>query len=212
MSIFQDYAGGQTATTAVGGHYRFAAKSGLTTTISGGGAIMCFRWTDSSRYCRIRQLRVGATMNTAFGTAQTSDIALFKATGWTTAPTAGVTITQPVTLENQMGDQGLITNMASLGGNLFPTVANNIAVANTGALTTGSPTVDSNAIANDVFNIIALGSSDRVILYDISTNFDYPLTLGQNEGFVITIPTTQGATGKVVYYFSLVFAVNNTAF
>jgi hypothetical protein len=144
-----------------------------------------------------------------------SDIALFKARNWTTAPTAGATITLPTQLDNQMvQSQGSALNQMASILSLFTTatIAGMAAIANTGALTTGSPTLDVNPLAYDVFNVIALGSSDRVTLYEEVYGLDYPLTFGQNEGFVLSVPTAQGASGKLQYYVSLVFQVTNTPF
>lgn len=209
MAAFLDYAGNNT--TTAGGHYRIALKSGAVTGLSATNAIFCFRWTQSNLFCRLLRVKVGATMNTAFGTAQTSDIAMFRATGWATAPTAGVSLTTAKAGENAMADFGVLTPMANLSS-VCPVAATNVAISNTGALTTGSPTLDANPIAQEVFNIIALGSSDTKTLYDVGFGNEYPLTLGLNEGFVLTIPTAQGATGVVVYYVNMVFAINNASF
>ena len=210
MAAFQDYAGSGGSNTP-GGHYRMAFQTGLTTIIAGGGAIFCFRWTQPALFCRLLKLKVSGTVNTAMGTAQTLDVAAFRATGWSAGPTAGVTLTNFKNGENAMADAGVITGMANLL-QICPAAATNIAVANTGAVTKGTLTVDGNPFAYDVFNMTALGSSDRVTLYDVAWGNEYPLTFGNNEGLVLTVPTTQGATGVIVYYITMTIAVNNLPF
>jgi hypothetical protein len=209
MAAFQDYYG--TGATTAGGHYRAAFKSGAVTGLTAGQAMFCLRWTAAALFFRLFQLRVSAVMTTAFGTAQASDIALSRATGWATAPTAGVSLTNFKSGENAMADSGVINNMANLVA-ICPAAATNIVIANTGALTTGSPTIDGNPIASDVFNIIALGSADTRTLYDCRYGNEYPLTLGQNEGIILSVPTAQGSSGVVVYHVNMTFAVNNLSF
>lgn len=209
---FQEYGSG--ASTPAG-QYRFSFKTGATTTISGGGSIFCFRWVSSAYFCRLNYVSISAGISTAFGTAQVLDTSLLMCKAWTTAPTAGVTLTAPTAFQNTMSDTGALTAMSG-PSTLFPTFSNSFAVANTGALTTGSPTVDSNPIGYALLSGTAgvtLGfNTPNQYLYNLSPGFDYPLTLGNNEGLQIQLPTTQGATGVVVYYINIGFAANVATF
>jgi len=209
MAAFQDYAGlvGNTP----GGHYRLGFKTGATIGYTANQAFFCWRWTQQALFARLLKLRVTAVIKTAFTTAQTTDIAMWRATGWTVAPTAGVSLTNVLNGEDAMADAGVTTGMANLA-QICPLAATNFAVANTAALTQGTLTLDGNPLAYDVLNIIALGSSDKVTLYDVAWGNEYPLTLSNNEGVVLTIPTAQGAVGSVAWYIDLTFCVNNAAF
>lgn len=209
-AVYQDYAGSTPQTP--GGHYRIGLKSGAVTGLTAGQTMFCFRWTSTTLTARLHGLKVAATMNTAFGTAQVSDISMSRAYAWATAPTAGVSLTAAKVGENvAVRTQGVLNPMVDLA-TVCPVAATNFAIANTGVLTTGSPSIDANPLAYDVFNIIALGSSDRVTLVDEKFGLDYPLSFGAQEGFVLQVPTAQGATGVVVYYVDLVMSFSNANF
>jgi hypothetical protein len=211
MAAFQDYAGN--SATAAGGHYRIGFTTGAVTGLTANQYFFGWRWNVNAWSCRMRQIKVTANMNVAFGTAQISDVALWRCQGWSVAPTAGTAITMPTTNNQVMADQTVGASMAQFSSFISTaTFAGLAAIASTGALTTGSPTVDANPLAYDVFNITALGSADRVVLYDTTFGIDYPLTFGNLEGFLLSVPTAQGATGKVLYYVDLVFQATNTAF
>lgn len=211
MVAFWDYAG--IVGAQPGGHYRMGFTSGALTGLTAGQYCFAFRWTDAVRFCRLRKVETFLSITTAYSTAQVNDLAMFRAVNWTTAPTAGATLTIAKNAENSMADIGVTTPMASLNS-LMPAaaLAGNVAISSTGALTTGSPTIDGNAISYAAFNIIALGTTDSRVLYDVSYGIDYPLTFGQNEGFLIAAPTAQGSTGVVLLRVNLVFSVNNAPF
>jgi hypothetical protein len=197
---YLDYIG--TGAVLPGGHFRVGVLTGSTTVISGGGAISCLRWVDNAHQFVLLRLKVYANINTAFGTAQLSDIALFINRNWTTVPSGGTSI-----MPFGVGATGKVRDQ---GGSMQNSLINTWQVATTSALTTGTRTQDSNPVAYGMFNITALGSAWETTLYDVAYANEHPIVLGINEGLEVQIITTQGATGKVVYYLDFAWAeVNN---
>jgi hypothetical protein len=204
MGVYQDYVGlGQ---TAPGGHYRFGVITGAVVGLTANQAILCWRWMDINHPLRIYRIVVEATINVAFGTAQASDIALFVNRNWTSAPSGGTAILPFKANENVMATQGVGVAMNQLSA---LTATGTLQVATTGALTTGTRMQDTLPIKQGCFNCIALGSADVRTLLATDYGNEYPLTLGNQEGVEITVPTAQGATGKVVYYINFEICVNN---
>jgi hypothetical protein len=193
-----DYLGSGTVTP--GGHYRVGLKTGKTTVITGGAAMLCWRWTDSSHLFVPLRIDVTAEIDTAFGTAQINDLALFVNRAWSTSPSAATAVTFS-TGEQKMRDMG--GGMSDLA-----TFAPVVQIAATGAVTTGTRVQDTYPVGYGVFTVgNSAGNTGSLTLYNVAYGLNHPLALTANEGLEITIPTTQGASGKVVYYVNMKFVV-----
>jgi hypothetical protein len=207
MSAFQDYVGQGQANP--GGHYRLGLTTGLVTGLTAKQAFFSLFWANPTQYFRLLRLKVTAAVTTAFTTAQLSDVALYVNRGVSVAPSGGTAVLPIAVGNNVMADTGVAAPMEQLQSGF---TGGAIQIATTGALTVGTRVQDTQAIAYDVFNIIALGSADRSLLYDVANGLEYPLTLGANEGIELVVPTAQGAAGVVKYYVDLVFCFNNATF
>ncbi len=201
MAQYLDYVGNGSASP--GGHYRLGLKTGLTTILAGGTCLLAFRWNDPAHWLVLLNFRSSANINTAFTTAQIVDTFLFFNRQWSTAPTAGTTVTPFLSYENQVRDSGAAPMFSQLQ-QFLP----NVQIASTTAVTTGTRVQDTLPIAYSQYgNANALGNSAEQEPVKTNFGFEYPLMFAQNEGFEVQVGTTQGAVGKVLYYFSMVLAV-----
>jgi hypothetical protein len=173
------------------GSYSIALVSGVMAAgLAAGSPIFAFRWSSSSVLGIVRRVRItGGTDATAF--AQGSTIFdLIRATAFTIQDTGGAVIS----LAGK--SQARATRFAASQIQIPATATGNIAIANTGTLTAGTRTLDSNPLS------ILIGSAGAVpanfpvpqpgLLWDESTPNKQPLELMQSEGFVIraTVPAT----------------------
>jgi hypothetical protein len=197
---YLDYIG--TGVVVPGGHFRVGVATGSTTGLTANQAICSLRWTDAAHQYILLKLKVYANINTAYSTAQLSDIALWFNRAFTVAPSGGTSVVPfGVTATGKVRDQG---------GSMQNSLISTWQVATTGNLTVGTRVQDSRPIAYGQFNIIALGSTWETTLYDAAYANEHPVVLGVNEGLEVTIPTAQGSTGVVVYYLNWTWAeVNN---
>lgn len=173
------------------GHYRFA---GVTGAIAAGAAanseVLQLRWTDSSRFCLVHQIRItGLRATTAFA-AGTIDIKATIARSFTASGTGGTAVT--LTGDNQQ----MRTSMgASLVGDLR--------IATTAALGAGTKTLDTQDVGIIVTHssagpfaatpIIGQQYLPTDVLYQCDFGRgEHPIMLAQNEGVVVraTVPGT----------------------
>lgn len=185
------------------GHYRATLITGLTTGMAANAPIACFRWTDANIsdtgpahvYVRphaaiLLGIDVGSVVTTAFTTGQSTDVEAIIARAWTVADSGGTNIT-PSRLRATFA-QSLVTGA-------------NLQVATTGALTPGTRTLDGAGFAcATIYNQNTPGSGDtQQNIYALSREGQYPITFTTNEGFVLRVPTAQGAVGVVKYYITV---------
>lgn len=172
--------------TVIGGHFRIAVTSGLTTILNAGDAIASLRWTDAQRLFALLRLQVSATIGTAFTTAQESSVDLVKLANFTAADTGGTAMT-PL---------GSACKKAS-GGMANSQIAD-LRVSTTTALGAGTATAEGKDLSKLVLPIgNALGASAGGVLLDALAGAEHPLVLGALEGFRVRIAFTQGAVGQV---------------
>jgi hypothetical protein len=150
--------------------------------------IFQFRWT-SSNLCAIELITVSAGGIAAF----TAGMAVFDvvfARSFTVAGTGGGTAT--ITGNNQK----LRTSMAT-------TVLGEARTATTAALTAGTKTLDSQALASVASSTTATAGTVIVpagtVLFSSAGNSGYPIVLAANEGVVVraTVPATGTWTGAI---------------
>lgn len=181
------------------GHYRATLITGLTTGMAANAPIASFRWTDANvaptaptlaymrpRIALLLGIDAGAVVTTAFTTGQSTDIEAIIARSFTASDSGGSAITVPSKLRSTFG--------ASLVGDLR--------VAGAAALTPGTRTLDGTGFAcATIYNQNSAGSGDtQQSIYSLSREGQYPITLATNEGFILRVPTAQGAVGVVKYF------------
>ena len=169
----------------LGGHYRMAAVTGLTTVIAAGGSIFSLRWSDSQLRLVLQRLQISAVITTAFTTAQEISVDLAKVVQFS-APETGGTALIPIN-DNYKKK----TTMAN-------SVISDVRVATTAALTPGVGTSQpamSSVIMPFILN--AVGSSAAGVLFDVRPGEEAPMEFGPNEGFRVRLAFTMGAVGVV---------------
>ena len=190
-----EYGSHAAAGPRVGGHYRCALSTGLVTGVAAGGALLSLRWTNNERQLVLLRALVGATIATAFGTAQESSVDLVKVNEFTGSDTGGTA--------HDLG------NTCRLSPDMQPALLGDLRVATTAALGAGTGTEEARAMGACILPIgNALGASvNNQVLFDAMAGQEHPLVLGPNQGFRIRNLFAQGATGVVRFNFQLVFAV-----
>lgn len=172
------------------GHYSWGASSGIIPAALGANSeILQFQWTDTTRLCVIRKIRVSASVTTTFFAAGVPlELALLKATGWTGVGTGG---TRPAVAAQ-------LKKRTSMGSSLL--ALNNIGVITTAALGAGTKTLETTPMNSIVAagpitaslngSIIPVGT---ILWEHVVGDGEHPLVLAQNEGFVVTsvaVPAT----------------------
>lgn len=173
------------------GHYAVAVQTGaIGAGMAANGELLQLRWTDGTRVCVITEITCnGVIASTAFAAGAIAMQASI-CRSWTVDGSGGTTLTTSGDNQNMRSAFG-----ASLMGSAR--------VASTGALTTGTKTIDAHAIGLiTTHSSGGVGSATPIIgsiflptttLYkcDIASG-EYPITLAQNEGVVIraTVPAT----------------------
>lgn len=182
---------------AGGGHYAYGGFTGILPAALGAGSeIFQFRWTDATRFCVIRKVKISAVVSTTFFAAGVPvQIDLVKATAWTVQGTLGTGITPAALLKKR-------TSMAST-----LVASGDIRIATTAALGAGTKTLESlslSAIAAPGPITASLNGQiippGTILFQNEVGDGDHPLVLAQNEGFVIrsvAVPATGTWTAAI---------------
>lgn len=152
--------------------------------------IVQFRWSDATRIALIRKIRISASVTTTFFAAGVPvQLDLVKATGWTAVGTGGTRPAVAALLKKRTG---------GMGNSLL--AANNIGIITTAALGAGTKTLEGVPLAAIVAAGPITASLNGTIIPPGTIMFEaevgdgeYPLILGQDEGFVIrsvAVPAT----------------------
>jgi hypothetical protein len=172
------------------GAYQMGLTSGSLTTVAAGATVYSFRWAPatSTNLCLVRRVEIGFSTITAFGTAQALQYSLQIARQWNTADTVGTTAL--FTQTNTGKFRTTMPTSAFAGGG-------QLTIATTGAITAGTRTLDTQAIAFTQGTSSAIGTTmPNNAIYQQQTG-DYPIILAANEGFIINNVQTMGATGVI---------------
>lgn len=172
------------------GSYGIAGLTGILPAALGANSeIFQFRWTDATRLCLIRKIRISACVSTTFFAAGVPvQIDAIKATAWTAQGTGG---TAPTIAANLKKRTAMASSLIAAG---------DIRIASTAALGAGTKTLESTAFAA----IAAPGPitaslngqiiAPATILWQSEvSDGEHPIVLAQNEGFVIrsvAVPAT----------------------
>lgn len=173
--------------------YRAAFTTGNVTTIAAGtataGHLLALRNATTGAYIRIRSMEVEFVLTTAFGAAQEVGFDAYIARSYTIAHTGATA------LSFGSNDNKRITTDAS--------AALTGRIADTGALTAGTHTLDGNAFMRGSAWMSAIGAQLQPRLYDFSTHQYGGILLAANEGIVVRNTVLMGATGVGKWHFSI---------
>lgn len=172
------------------GAYSMGLTSGALTTAAAGSTVFSFRWAPptSTQLCMVRRIEVGFQTATAFGTAQALVYSLQVARNWSASDTGGTSAA--FTQTNTAKQRTTMPTSAFAGGG-------QIMIANTGANSAGTRTLDTQALAFAAGTSSAIATTMPQTPLFQHTPGDYPLILANNEGFIINNVTTMGATGVI---------------
>jgi hypothetical protein len=182
------------------GSYRLAVRTGtLAAALAANAVIFSARWGDATKMCIIHKLVARVLPLTPFTAATLTDhtsLDMIVARGFTASDTGGTGVT--LTGNNQK----MRTNMATSS-------FTDMRISSTAALSTGTRTLDAQAIAgmirkgNRVNPAAAteevIMPTDNSLIYapDVAAG-EHPLTLVQNEGFLVRNVTVWPAAGTAV--------------
>lgn len=176
---------------AVPQRYRMGLVTGIIGAgIAGGSEFFQFRWTDTTKYALIRQVRLSVgNLGTAFAAGGfTFDMAV--ASAWTAAGTGG----------------GVAT-ITGLNGTVSPnnsaTAVAEIRTATTAALTAGTKTLQAQAIGSVCGGVPAVAGTFMLPptdLFAALSEDEMPLILDTNAGFALraTVPATGTWTAGIM--------------
>lgn len=172
------------------GSYQIGLTSGALTVAAAGSTVFSFRWAPATttQLCMVRRVEVGFSTATAFTTAQSLQYSMQVARQWTASDTGGVAAAFTQTNTGKM--RTTMPTSAFAGGG-------QIMIANTGANTAGTRTLDTQAMAftNGISNAVGAVLTAQPIWQHQPG--DYPLILAANEGFIINNVQTMGAAGVI---------------
>lgn len=168
------------------GAFAFSVLSGtIAAGLAANSPVFAFRWAQTPQLALIKRLAVSMTaLGTAF-TAGVGRLDLFVARSYSAADTGGTAVNIGA------GKQKYRT---SFGDSLIG--ASQIEIANTGTLTAGTRTLDTQALSQIVFGVTTATNAVMLATANLLQRdqgaADWPLVLAQNEGVVIqaTVPAT----------------------
>lgn len=182
----------ETRPAAVGalGAYSIALVSGsIAAPLAAGSTLFSMRWTDATRLCLVRSVRVSAIVNGTITTAVNFDVEAIVVRGFSASDSGG-TAAVFTGNNNKM--------RTSFGSSLM----GDMRISSTGALAVGTRTVDAQAegrlqgTTGTVIGTQIFGSGQGPIyIIDREPPGQYPLVLATNEGLLIRNPLVGPATG-----------------
>jgi len=172
------------------GAYQMTLTSGSLTTVAAGATVFSFRWAPATttQLCMVRRVEVGFSTITAFGTAQSLQYSLQIARQWTANDTVGTTALFTQTNTGKFRTT-MPTSAFAGGGQIF--------IATTGAITAGTRTLDTQAIATVQGQSTAIGTVLTAAPIYQHQPGDYPIIFAANEGFILNNVQLMGATGVI---------------
>jgi hypothetical protein len=172
------------------GAYSMGLTSGALTTAAAGSTVFSFRWAPATTtlLCMVRRVEIGYATTTAFTTAQSLQYSMQIARQWTASDTGGTAAAFTQTNTGKL--RTVMPTSAFAGGG-------QIMIANTGANTAGTRTLDTQAIGFVQGASTAVGTVLTATPVFQHQPGDYPLILAQNEGFIINNVQLMGAAGVI---------------
>lgn len=175
------------------GSYRQTFTTGLVTTIAAGtstaGHLLALRWATAGEGALIKSLEVEFILTTAFGAAQRVGFDAYVLRSYSAAHTGGTALTITGNDGKKLTD--------------YPAPGLAGSIANTGALTAGTQTLDSNAIARGYVWASAIGALLGPRFYDFTATQQGGILLQNQEGLLIRNSVLMGATGVGEWTFTV---------
>jgi hypothetical protein len=181
------------------GRYRNVVRSGAITGVAAhtatAGHIACWRWDDTTvtgLLGFVRYVGVKFMLTTAFGTDQEMGFGMRIARGYTASHTGATAV--------DVG--GTVTGTGKRYTNQAASLLTSMRIADTGALTAGTHTLDANPVAVQSFFAETVGDefpswesgNGYATLWDSRESGDH-LEFDNDEGFIISNEVAMGATG-----------------
>lgn len=167
--------------------YQLLMATGALTGVAAGSAnpVFAFRQIDSASVIQIRRIGISWLTTTGYTAAQYQDFGVWVARSYTVSSSGGTAWSNA-------------SNNSKLRTSLGTPTSIDVRIATTAALTAGTYTADTNAVAQAgswcATTAGGTGVIPMTILLDQGPG-DYPLILAQNEGFIIAPVTAMGAAG-----------------
>ena len=181
------------------GAFRVAGFSGLTTGIAANGALFLFRNPDPAKLVLLQYLKIRAVVVTGFTAAQELGFDALTYRNW------------------QVDAGGTLLSVASHNMKKRNTLAGSIAnirVPAAAAITTpaGPAVADGNPFLVGMGKTLAAAGTVQDAAFeeefDATNGSDYPIVLGQNEGFAIRNSIAMGAAGTVRWAMTVAWLEN----
>jgi len=178
-----------------GGHYRLGKTVAGLTTIAANGPVASFRWINTALRVLVHRITWGWFLSTAFGSAQTVDHGIYKATGFTGSDTSGST--------------GVVTPKKTADIGQFLPVLGTDFDFRVGTLAAGTRTLNADFFAARGAWGGAIGAGIMNPPADITLDIEHEanMVLGPGEGLVLNNLTVMGATGVLQLYFEIAFSL-----
>lgn len=172
------------------GAYRLSVQTGLITTVAActatAGHIFAARWGHSSKLCVITNITLRFDSITGFVTAQELGVDCIIARGYSVAHSGGTALT-------------LTGNSFKKRASQASTNFSDIRVATTGALTSGTHTLDPHPIivksSKELAVLATVMGSSFSVSYNLNELSQHPIILSQNEGIVVRNLILMGSGG-----------------
>ena len=164
------------------GSYSYGQSTGtMAAGLAAAAPIFSFRWSSGAAVAIVNRVRLNVAGTATAFTAGLASFELMAARVFTVADSAGAAAT-------------LTGNSFKRRTSFGTTLVGDIRASTTATLTAGTRTLDAGAAANLIVSIPTTASVTHVSNADMInyTMGDYPLTLSQNEGFIVraTVPAT----------------------
>lgn len=175
------------------GAYSMGLVSGALTGVAAAGTVFSFRWAPptNSQLCMVRRVEVGFATTTVFTTSQALSYSLQAARNWSASDTGG---TAAAFTQTNTGKQRTVMPTSAFAG------GGQLMIANTGANTAGTRTLDTQAMGFVTGSSTAVGTTLTPQPLFQHQPGDYPLIFAANEGFIINNVIAMGAGGVINLY------------
>ncbi len=180
----------------VGGHFKMTfGYSNTAAKPAGGSDVISFRWVDSRLLFLLKSLGVWIVTTTPYTATLNQDLALFGASGFSVAASAGTQILPVAGPAQKLRVGNMSATLIGAGGGLLWASSGDL-------LTAGTRTLDTQPIGYGAFlNAITTPNLPTFIsLFDTDHPQDHPKVIGANEGFVVQTPIGNAQVAGVSKY------------
>ncbi len=176
----------------VGGHYRMVfGFSNTAAKPAASSDIVSLRWLDPRFLFVLRSLKASIVTTTPYTATLNQDLALFKASGFSVAASAGTQVLPVAGTAQRLRAGNMAPTLLGAGGGL-------LWVSSGDALTVGTRTLDTQGCGYGAFlNAITTPNEPKELTLFDAPPGTHPIVLGTNEGLVIQTPIGNGQAAGV---------------